>query len=75
MPLDRVPFQTIKPTWGRPSTHMSIRYAVHPSLRLAFIQTMEDPEYVFVVSDERLPISIPEAIAVIERWRSENGQT
>lgn len=74
MPCDRVAYQTVRPTWGRPSSAMTVRYVAHPDLRLAFIQTVVEPQYVYVVSDEVLPDNVDSAMSIVERWRAENGE-
>lgn len=56
MCIDRLPYQKVRPTWGRPSSAMTVRYLSHPDLRLAFIQVISEPEMVYVVSDETLQI-------------------
>ena len=73
--IDRIPYRQVRPTWGRPAANMTVRYLAHPDLRLAFIQVIDEPEHVFVVSDQPLPASLEAAILVVEQWRSENGQT
>lgn len=75
MCIDRVPYETVRPTWANPVTNMRVRYLSHPDLRLAFIQTIDDPEFVYVVSDQVLPVSLDEAHAVAAQWRVDNGQT
>lgn len=75
MPLDRVPFSKVRPTWANPSSHMTVRYVAHPSLRLAFVQVADEPMHVYVVSDEPLPGSFDEAVAVVAKWRTEHGKS
>lgn len=72
--IDRVLYQTVRPTWGRPSSSMTVRYVAHPDLRLAFIQTLVEPGFVYVVSDEPLPDSLEGAILIVEKWREANGE-
>ncbi len=73
--IDRLSYRQCRPTWGNPATGMTARYVTHPDLRLAFIQIVGEPGSVYVVSDEPLPASIVEAVAVVEKWRSEHGPT
>lgn len=74
MALDRLPYRDIRPTWGRPSSQMTVRYVSHPDLRIGFIQVPFDPEMVYVVTDEPLPADTDQAMAMVEKWRLDNGQ-
>jgi hypothetical protein len=65
MPTDRVAYQSVRPTWGRPSSSMTVRYVAHPELRLAFIQTIVEPGFVYVVQDEPLPESLEMAMLIV----------
>jgi hypothetical protein len=71
--IDKLPCRSIRPTWVNPASNMTIRYLSHPTLRLAFIQVVNEPTMVYVVSDEPLPGSFVEAEAVVEQWRVDNG--
>jgi hypothetical protein len=73
MPTDRLPYREVRPTWGNIDSRTTVRYAAHPSLRLAFVQVPGDASYVYVVSDEPLPTNFDEALAVVDRWRVEHG--
>lgn len=70
--IDRLPTAQIIPKWQTPKGD---RYMSHPSCRTAVIQTMTDPEFVYVVSDGRLPETMTEAHAIVEQWRTEHGTT
>jgi len=74
MSIDRLPHAEVRPTWGTVASNMTVRYLAHPALRVAFIQSNEDPDMVYVVSDEPLPQNIDQAAAMIESWRMSNGQ-
>ena len=74
MSVERLESSDIKPNWPRPTSHMTTRYLSHPDLRLAFIQVADEPELVYVVSDEPLPETVGEAIAMVEKWRDKNGR-
>lgn len=70
MPVDRVPCRDVKPHWlSRPGD----RYMAHPELRVAFIQSVAEPDMIYVVSDEKLPTSVFEAAQIVIEWRAQNG--
>jgi len=67
--IDRLACLEIHPTWAaKPARRMKL----HPTLRLAFVQIVEDPEMIFVISDEPLPETLNAAVAAIMAWRSQN---
>lgn len=64
--IDRLPCKDIKPLWMvKPAN----RYESHPALRTAAIQCLDDPGAVYIVYDQKLPVSIPDALAMIVQWR------
>jgi hypothetical protein len=72
MSIDRLPYSEVKPHWRHPSAAMTARYLSHPELRVAFIQSQSEPDMVYVVSDEPLPETLDEAVAVIAKWRGDH---
>jgi len=73
MCVDRALTADIRPTWVGPPSNMRVRYLSHPDLRLAFIQAVEEPDTVYIVSDEPLPETLDEAVAVITKWRVDHA--
>jgi hypothetical protein len=56
----------IIPRWAdRPAD----RYMAHPELRAATIQALADPGHVYVVTGQKLPETVAEAIAMAAKWR------
>lgn len=70
--IDRLPTRQIIPNWQTPKAD---RYMAHPSCRTAMIQMMSEPEFVYVVSDDRLPESVSEARDIVEKWRMDHEAT
>lgn len=68
--IDKFPFAEIIPTW---KIVKGSRYMSHPELRTAVIQTMEKPDVVYVVSDQKLPESVAEAVAMVTEWEAAHG--
>lgn len=69
MPIDRFPVLQIRPNWDAPQGD---RYESHPILRVAIIQIMLEPDYVYVVSDQMLPGSVEEARDMVVQWQVAN---
>lgn len=70
--IEVYPVREIRPGWAtRPAT----RYQSHPDLRAAVIQCEDDPERIWMVTDQKLPESIQEAVDMIVAWRAENERT
>jgi hypothetical protein len=67
--IDRCITRQIIPEWQTPRGD---RYMSHPSCRTAMIQLLAEPEFVYVVSDDRLPESVIEARAMVEQWRTDH---
>lgn len=70
--IDRLPVLDIMPAWGIPKGD---RYVSHPAVRTAMIQVMTDPTVVYVISDQKLPESIAEAVGMVEQWKVEDART
>ena len=69
MTIERAPAKELLPHWlDKPQN----RYRSHPSLRVAFIQRLDEPETIFVVNDQALPQSTAEAMEMIDKWREAN---
>jgi hypothetical protein len=62
----------IKPSWQRCAGD---RYIAHPSLRTAFVQVMSDPKTIYVITDQKLPSNVREAISMVEQWRADHEAT
>ena len=61
--IDKLRTADIRPQWLRPAQTMSgARYSSYPQLRLAYIQRADAPDMIFVVSDQRLPETLDEAM-------------
>jgi len=67
--IEKVATKVILPHW---LDHPTNRYRSHPSLRVAFIQRLDEPETIFVVSEQALPQSTAEAMEMIDKWREAN---
>jgi hypothetical protein len=67
--IERLPCGTIKPPW---TTRPADRYLSHPHLNIAIIQTLFDPEFVYVVTEQVLPISVLDAVSMVVQWRTEH---
>lgn len=70
--IDCHPVRDIIPEW---SICRGDRYMSHPSLRTAMIQLMDEPETIYCVSDETLPMSIEHARQIVRSWREANETT
>jgi hypothetical protein len=70
--IDRHPIRKIIPDW---SICHGDRYVSHPSLRTAMIQLMDEPETVYCISDETLPMSVEHARQIVYRWREAHETT
>ena len=66
MTIERLPTLEIRPEWEDPKGD---RYQAIPLMRIAFIQVMSDPDHIFVVADQALPRSIPEAVEMVTNWK------
>lgn len=60
--IDKLRAADIRPTWVNPPSAMEGRYLSFPQFRLAYIQRADDPDTIYVVSDQRLPETLAEAI-------------
>lgn len=69
--IDRLPMDVIMPTW---STQGGTRWLSHPDLRVAMVQLQDEPDWIYVISDEALPPTLERAVAVVIHWRASNGQ-
>lgn len=68
--IERLPVMDIRPSWEDPKGN---RYVSHPSLRMAIIQVLDDPEFIYVVSDQVLPTSSEGAVTMVTKWREANA--
>jgi hypothetical protein len=66
MTIERQDVLTIRPEWGDPKGN---RYQSLPALRIAFIQLLEEPEFVYIVTDQALPESVAGAVGMVQQWR------
>jgi hypothetical protein len=70
--IERMAVNDIRPSWSNP---LGDRYVSHPDLRFALIQLMDDPNYIYVVTDQVLPAGIVHARDMVAEWRQTNGTT
>jgi hypothetical protein len=66
--IERHPCGSIKPGW---TTRPADRYTSTPKFRLAIVQLLEDPEFVYIIADQTLPVSVADALAMVEVWRAQ----
>jgi hypothetical protein len=66
MSIECCDVHVVRPDWSDPK---GVRYVSHPRLRVAMIQLLDDPDKVYVVTDQALPRSIADAIEIVEKWR------
>ena len=66
MPIERVAMVDVMPSWAVAGGH---RFLSHPELRLCFLQLSHETEIIYVVSDQPLPETLNDAIAIVEAWR------
>lgn len=70
--IERLPISEIMPAWQTPKAD---RYVSHPSLRTAMIQVLAEPASIYVVTDQKLPVSVAEARAMVSKWNETNEAT
>jgi hypothetical protein len=68
--IKRMPVNHVRPAWASP---VGDRYVSHPDLSFALIQLMDDPEGIYVVQDQTLPVGIVSARDMVARWREANA--
>ncbi len=51
---------------------MADRYMSHPFMGRAIVQLTDDPDHVYVMTDQALPRSAPEARQIVTAWRIAN---
>ena len=71
MCIDILRCADIEPSWSHWPDDL---YLAHPSLRIAYVRFLSEPETVYVVSDEPIPTTLAAAVAIIEAWRLSNVQ-
>jgi hypothetical protein len=54
------------PTWQFP---VADRYVSHHFMGRAIVQLTDDPDHVYVISDQALPRSVPDARQIVTEWR------
>ena len=52
---------------------MHLEGTLEPDLSFALIQLMDDPEGIYVVQDQTLPVGIVSARDMVARWREANA--
>lgn len=68
--IQRMPVKHVRPAWETP---LADRYVSHPDLSFALIQLMDDPESVYVVQDQALPVGMANAREIVSKWREANA--
>lgn len=68
--IERLPVMEIRPSWEDPKGN---RYVSHPALRMAIIQVTDDPEYIYVVTEQMLPTSTDGAVTMVTKWKEANA--
>lgn len=63
--IDKLPYSDVMPGWNDPKGN---RYMSTPSCRTAIVQKKDAPAFIYVITDEALPIGIDEAIAMVDAW-------
>jgi len=76
--IDRLPVREIKPTWeadpaNRFVAHDECNLLAYDHLRIAFVQIKDEPDVVYVITEQELPKSIDHAIQVVSEWRLHYG--
>lgn len=69
--IDKLPYSDVMPNWNIVKGN---RYMATPSCRTAIVQKAADPLFIYVITDERLPETVSEAVQIIDAWEATQCQ-